>query len=610
MSGLADAILGDDAGTDTSTAQPSTQAQPDTNFQTLASPTPDPTPAPMPDASDLPAARSGNLSAALGATQQPDVVSPNQEPMKGLGGRLRGILYGLATAGVPGAVEGAIAPNVERTHFNQNEAVRQARTDAATANAQRAQNDLKFESVSAGDTHILASKQADNYDRLNEEARIDIAQKNAAYQYYLEDKFNITPDLQLSGNGQEVHDQAVGGLSTLAGQNGGVIPPVHAVIQPHNPGKPTFDIAVFSPSPQKLAENPQGYRSVVDTARAVQGLPPVDDRSWNSGGIEGRRAMVLGAQKFLSPVQDFDEQNLPAVLASRKQMLAQYQNHTDASGNPDADPATVSALQSSVDFLTKAQADVSAARTKQASDIAAADAKARLPYELAKTKAEEAVKDGDPNAAGQLLVNGDVAPSQLVSSRKPSFATQAFSAAKRLDPTWNSQAAEGYFKAAGSPQNVQFFGSAKSLTDQGGTLDQLQAAYDKLPNGRIPALNKFSDWASAATGGGATAGFAQTAIGVADDYSKVLGGGQGSDTSRDQVLQSFARSGSPQQMAAAISAARLAVDSQMKSRIGKNPVIRNMYGDQLLIHVQDPKGGDHVFRTQQQADSFRKAAGL
>jgi hypothetical protein len=54
----------------------------------------------------------------------------------------------------------------------------------------------------------------------------------------------------------------------------------------------------------------------------------------------------------------------------------------------------------------------------------------------------------------------------------------------------------------------------------------------------------------------------------------------------------------------------MAVDSQMNGRIGTNPVMKRMYGDQMLVHVKDPKGGDHVFRTQQQADAFKKAAGI
>jgi hypothetical protein len=117
-------------------------------------------------------------------------------------------------------------------------------------------------------------------------------------------------------------------------------------------------------------------------------------------------------------------------------------------------------------------------------------------------------------------------------------------------------------------------------------LEQLESAYRKLPNGQIPKFNTIADWKSAASGSGATAGFAQTAIGVADDYAKVMGGGQGSDSAREEVLKSFAMSHSPQQMESAIDAARGAVGSQMTSRIGSNKAMGRMYGEHMPSPTQ------------------------
>jgi len=228
-----------------------------------------------------------------------------------------------------------------------------------------------------------------------------------------------------------------------------------------------------------------------------------------------------------------------------------------------------------------------------AANKAAAVAKAEQPFKEAQARMEQAVKDGDPNTAGQMLANGDIAPSQIISTRNPAFAQQAYAAAKKVDPTYNPQRAEGEFTVAKSPTNVGFFSSAKSLTDPGGTLDQLQAAYNKLPNGQIPKFNKVSDWQAAATGKGATTGFAQTAIGVADDYAKVMGGGQGSDSAREEILKSFAASSSPEQMKASIDAARGAVGSQMTSRIGQNKALQRMYGQNI-----PPSSGQGSQQTQ------------
>lgn len=212
---------------------------------------------------------------------------------------------------------------------------------------------------------------------------------------------------------------------------------------------------------------------------------------------------------------------------------------------------------------------------------AGAIAKAQQPFKEAQARMEQSVKDGDPALAGKMLANGDVAPSQIISTRNPEFAQKAFAAAKAADPNYNPQRAEGEYKVANSPTNLGFFGSAKSLTDPKGTLDQLEEAYKQLPNGQIPKLNKLTDWESAAKGSGATSGFAQTALGVADDYAKVMGGGQGSDSAREEMLKSFSMASSPRQMEAAIEGARAAVGSQMKSRIGDNKAMKNMYGSNM-----------------------------
>ena len=78
----------------------------------------------------------------------------------------------------------------------------------------------------------------------------------------------------------------------------------------------------------------------------------------------------------------------------------------------------------------------------------------------AQARAEQAAKDGDPNAAAALLVSGSVSPSQLVSTRNASFATKAFTAAQKLDPTWNAQKAQADFKAAESSCQPQFLRSS------------------------------------------------------------------------------------------------------------------------------------------------------
>jgi hypothetical protein len=139
-------------------------------------------------------------------------------------------------------------------------------------------------------------------------------------------------------------------------------------------------------------------------------------------------------------------------------------------------------------------AGIQAGEAKEAGKKASAEAAARQPYEMALDRQRQALTQGDPNAAGQLLVSGDATLSELKSrGATPDFIVKALTAAHKLSGgQYNSQQADAQFQVAKSQANTQFFGSAHSLTDPGGTLDQLQAAGKKLPQGQFPALNTIA----------------------------------------------------------------------------------------------------------------------
>lgn len=225
-------------------------------------------------------------------------------------------------------------------------------------------------------------------------------------------------------------------------------------------------------------------------------------------------------------------------------------------------------------------AQIQAGQVKQAAAKAGAEEGARMPGEMALARQRQALSQGDPNSAAQLLVNGDATLSELKArGATPEFIANTLNAAHKLSGgKYNAQSADAQFQVAKSPANVAFFGSAKSLTDPGGTLDQLSTAAKDIPGGKIPAFNSIADWEKAATGSGPIAKYASLALGVADDYSKVMGGGQGSDSSRLQALKLVGASQSPDQRVGSISGIRGAVGSQLNSRIGSNPVLGRMYG--------------------------------
>lgn len=196
--------------------------------------------------------------------------------------------------------------------------------------------------------------------------------------------------------------------------------------------------------------------------------------------------------------------------------------------------------------------------------------------------ATQAAAEGDPNKMADLLLSRTVSPSQAFSSRRPDYVQKVNDIAKSKDPNWQSSTAQVEFDNAHDASNVPFFGSAHSLTDKGGNLEHLEAAGAKLPNGTFPAWNSFKDWTAAKAGSGATSKFAAVALGVADDYAKVMGGGKADDSARDQALHIIAENQGPEARKQAIAGIRETINSQTESRIGKNPIMQKAYGDAVV----------------------------
>ena len=313
----------------------------------------------------------------------------------------------------------------------------------------------------------------------------------------------------------------------------------------------------------------------VDTSQIPVNQPISDDMINVFEAHLGQHAQAIADAKTLSDtVKNNADAQLKNMEAKEKGSPLTKMENDPTMFAGDKLPASMAYLQSKVNDPDPA----TASRASRLLSTAKVAQKTQLAMKASEKATDQAIQDGDPNAAAKLLVDGTVAPSQIISSRKPEFAQKAFTAAAQMRPGWDARKAEADFKVASSPAQVAFFGSAKSLTDPGGTLDQLKAAGNDIPGGKIPVFNSIADAIKASTGSGPIAKYASIALGVADDYSKVMGGGSGSDTSRTQALQLISAKQSPEQRAASIEGIRGAVGSQANSRIGNNAVMQKMYG--------------------------------
>jgi hypothetical protein len=271
-----------------------------------------------------------------------------------------------------------------------------------------------------------------------------------------------------------------------------------------------------------------------------------------------------------------------------------------------AAPGAQAAIQARIDDPNTTAADVARLRTllpqAAVAQLNAENIKAR------EARNQQIVNQGDPDEAGRLLANRSLTLPELKSRQvTPKFIADAITSAQKYDPTYKAAEAEAQGKIAASPANSQFFGNTDSLLVKGGTLDQLATAYAALGNTPIPVINKLDNLRKAAVGSGPLAAAYAAQLGVADDYSKVISGGGGSDSSRQQALDIMAVNLSPAGQAAAIDQIRKTIESQRNGRISTNPYMKDMYPDPSTRQETPGQAGTQAAAAPKAADFPRPA---
>lgn len=349
-----------------------------------------------------------------------------------------------------------------------------------------------------------------------------------------------------------------------------------------------------SATPTPSGPKPTGVNQYIDALDKKVGLLP-EERSAieNAAQLAAPTHDIAGFQKQVEGIVGkrndpayaryvaFRQQGLSADDAHQK--IAQIDSRNAALTKIETDPAELSgdkapAAVSQLQGMLKSATDAEKPRISSLLTTAKTAVQANLAFEASKQRSIQAAKDGDPKAAGALLASGDAEPNDIKARMTPDFYIRAVNEAKKINPNFNAPAAQAQFQVAQSPANTAFFGSAHSLTDKGGTLDQLIAAGNDIPHGKIPIFNSIADAQKAALGSGPIAKYAAVALSVADDSAKVQGGGTGSDSAREQALKLIPTNASPDARQGAVDGIRGGVNSQIDSRIGSNLVMQRTYG--------------------------------
>jgi hypothetical protein len=249
----------------------------------------------------------------------------------------------------------------------------------------------------------------------------------------------------------------------------------------------------------------------------------------------------------------FSGERAPGAISQLKGIIA---------GNTPASPLTA-------DVLDHAKRQLVVAQNAQSNEIA---------FAANKKRTEDDIANGDPKQLAELLNSGDAAWSQLVSTRKPEFLTKVIAAWKAINPNASVAKNEADYKQATNPQVRATLDLIQTMTDRNGSIAIAKKAAEKLPQFNSQIANAVFNATTTSFGSSSVTDFHTAMLGLADEHSKVMGGGVGTDTGRQQALNLLHDAYSHNQLSGAVAIMEADILARKSELIRGNRVLEQTYG--------------------------------
>jgi hypothetical protein len=223
-------------------------------------------------------------------------------------------------------------------------------------------------------------------------------------------------------------------------------------------------------------------------------------------------------------------------------------------------------------------------------------------HDRAEEQRQSLQNSGDPadaQALGQMLVEGTMDPSQL-SKRAKNYngaviSANNYSMTKYGKPFDIAQAQTDY-KYANQKSTKDTLNMINGMTEKGGAIDIASQAAAKLPRFDSQLTNKIFNATETQFGSDEATNFHTAMLGLADEYSKVMGGGVSSDAGRQQALDILKNSYSAGQLQGAINIMRQDIAARKRAIVGGNRYLQSEYGEKPSQQTQtQPAPQTHVF---------------
>jgi hypothetical protein len=199
---------------------------------------------------------------------------------------------------------------------------------------------------------------------------------------------------------------------------------------------------------------------------------------------------------------------------------------------------------------------------------------------LARQQMQMQVMQVQSGQLGQDLVEGNLDPSQI-SPRAANYpyvlnAANQYSQAKYGKP-FDAATAARDFAYAKSQTTQNTLKMINAMTDPGGSIEIAQTAAKRLPQFDSTTANQVFNATATQFGSSEASDFHTAMLGLADEYSKVMGGGVSSDTGRQQGLDLLKDAYSKRQLAGAIAIMQKDIQARKSAIIGNNTYLQRQY---------------------------------
>jgi hypothetical protein len=198
-------------------------------------------------------------------------------------------------------------------------------------------------------------------------------------------------------------------------------------------------------------------------------------------------------------------------------------------------------------------------------------AKQQMQMELMRTQSGQ---------TGMDIVEGRMDPSQI-SPRSAQYPYVLQAANQYSQQTYGqpfdfakASADYGYAK---NPTTQNTLKMINAMSDPGGSIEIAQNAAKKLPQMNSTLANQVFNAAATQFGSAEASNFHTAMLGLADEYSKVMGGGVSSDTARQQSLDLLKSAYSKGQLSGAVDIMRKDITARKAAIVGNNTYLQRQY---------------------------------